>query len=86
MFTPIAWRCYLTGTFITYMATTDVRDNLLDPISIGVNAINEFFFIISDIAAEIANDFYNDWFSFAFWLGDLVYRLFVVRHENTIRL
>jgi hypothetical protein len=28
--------------------------------------------------AEFANLNYSDWFSFAYWLGDLTYRLFVV--------
>jgi hypothetical protein len=41
----------------------------------------EFFYITSGIMAEIANVFYLDWFSFAYWLGDLLYRFIIVVHS-----
>jgi hypothetical protein len=70
------------GVWIIYTSETNVRANVLSPQYIGINFANEFFYIVSDIAAEIANDFYQDWFSFSYWLGDLVYRFFVVRHPG----
>jgi hypothetical protein len=44
----------------------------------------EFFYIISDLFAEVANLFYKDWFSFSYWLGDLCYRFVIVQHTYEI--
>ncbi len=41
------------------------------------NAGYMFFYVVSDFIGEFANLVYKDWFSFFYWLGDLVYRVVV---------
>jgi hypothetical protein len=80
-YTPITWECYQAGIFAYFVISTDVRANVINPESIAINIANEVFYIMSDIAAQVANDFYKDWYSFSYFLGDLVYRLIVVHHD-----
>jgi len=80
--TPITWECYKTGTFALYVISTDIRANILEPWSIGINVMVEMFYILSNIAAEMANNYYQDWYSFSYFLGDMVYRFFVVHHPE----
>ena len=63
---------------------TEIKKNVMSPKRVGVNIMYEFYYIASDIAAEITNDFYEDWFSFSFWLGDIFYRLFVVHNDPNL--
>ena len=48
-----------------------------------INALFEFFGLTSNIAVLTADLFYEDWLSFAFYLGDSFYRLLVTSHDYT---
>lgn len=80
VFTPLTIACYTSGTYMSETVTSDVYANIEQPISILYNVMYELFKIFNAVAAEISNSFYGDYFSFSFWLGDLIYRIFVVRH------
>ena len=56
--------------------------NYNNPWRFLMNFFVEFGAIYSDIFGEIANIFYQDYFSFCFWLGDLVYRFLLSDHSN----
>ena len=59
-YTPITMECYTAGTLAYYVVTTDVRDNVVvNPEKIAINGMNEVFYIISDFAAEAADNFYR---------------------------
>jgi hypothetical protein len=54
------------------------------PTSIYVNTMYEFYPLVSDIAVFTADVVFQDWNSFCFYLGDTVYRTFVVNHSFNI--
>lgn len=45
-----------------------------------INSMFEFFYLVSDLAVLTADIFFEDWLSWAFYLGDAFYRLLVVNH------
>ena len=57
----------------------------MQPEYIGINVMTEMYYILSDIAAETANTYYQDWMSFSYWLGDMIYRFFVIQNTNPIQ-
>eukprot|EP00350_Pseudokeronopsis_sp_OXSARD2_P012697 CAMPEP_0170552188 /NCGR_PEP_ID=MMETSP0211-20121228/10113_1 /TAXON_ID=311385 /ORGANISM="Pseudokeronopsis sp., Strain OXSARD2" /LENGTH=183 /DNA_ID=CAMNT_0010859761 /DNA_START=755 /DNA_END=1303 /DNA_ORIENTATION=+ len=67
VYTPLTIICYNSGLFITNTITSDVYNNVAFPFNIFENFLFEFFTVFSDIAALIANGYYEDYFSFWYW-------------------
>ncbi len=80
--TNMTWSCYTMWEIAEYTIETTVKNNLFNPVLILVNCFMEFFYIISALVAEFANFNYMDWFSFAYWVGDLLYRIIIVDHSD----
>ena len=86
LLTPLTLNCWAT-----YWRTGQASENLynyhLENVGqIYSNIINEFFPLSSNLAVFTADVFYEDWLSFAFYLGDSIYRTLVMKHTNTISL
>ena len=64
---------------------TVVATNTYNPVLVLTNCLMEFFYIVSGFAAQFANFNYEDWFSFAYWAGDLFYRFMVADHKDEAR-
>ena len=84
LFTPMTITCYNMGKEIENVVLTDLVPNVEDPTNIFRNVLSEFFFIVSDCIAEFANHYYEDYFSFSYWLGDLFFRIFVADNREII--
>lgn len=56
--------------------------NVLTPLNLLKNFFSEFFFLSSAATAEFASYYYEDYFSFSYWLGDMVYRILLVDHRS----
>ena len=80
--TPMFLTCELSARYIVLTLMQEVRSNLLAPWNILLNLIKNNFSVASDTMVLIANFFYNDQFSTAFWLGDLFYLLAVMQPQE----
>lgn len=56
--------------------------NVLNPLNLARNIMSEFIYIVSAVIAEVANYYYQDYYSFSYQLGDMVYRLFVADNRD----
>lgn len=70
------------GLKIQDIVLISVVDNILEPINLLKNFFKEFYFIISDCIAEFANDYFEDYYSFSYYLGDLIYRILVADNSE----
>jgi hypothetical protein len=69
----------------TYWRTGDsFRDvyelNKNTPTQIFINALYEFIPVLRDVVVMKADIIFKNWLSFAFYLGDIFYRLVVLDH------
>ncbi len=56
----------------------------MNPILILNNVLYEFFYIGSAVLAQNANFYYGDYFSLAYWFGDIIYRFIITTHPNNL--
>lgn len=56
--------------------------NVIEPINLLKNFFSGFYFISSAAVGEFANWYYEDWFSFSYWLGDIVYRILIINNRD----
>mmetsp|Transcript_43105 Transcript_43105/g.31485 ORF Transcript_43105/g.31485 Transcript_43105/m.31485 type:complete len:180 (+) Transcript_43105:799-1338(+) len=82
VFTPTTIICHDSSLFIVATITQEVAINFAYPVNILENIFFEFFRIVSGVMATIANAFYEDYFSLFYWIGDLLYRVFVIYHGD----
>jgi len=75
-------QCYEVERMVEFTIQTVVSQNVFNPMLILINCGAELFYIVSALTAQFANINYEDWFSFSFWMGDLVYRVLVADHSS----
>ncbi len=61
-----------------YVLGTVVAQNMYNPLLILANCMSDLFYLSSDMLGQFANLNYEDWFSFAYILGDIFYRTLAV--------
>jgi len=61
---------------------TAVKNNFEIPYNLVLNFAKNNFSIVSDAIVLLANVFYDDKFSTAFWVGDLFYLIAVMQPNN----
>ena len=58
--------------------------NKESPEQIYINALFGFMTLFNNMTVLTADLFFEDWLSFAYYLGDTVYHLLVVNYELTL--
>ena len=76
--TALTWQCYQVELLVEHALGTIVLQNTKNPLTLIANCMSGSFYLISAMMAQFANMNYEDWFSFAYYLGDIFYRVFVV--------
>ena len=76
--TPIFLTCELSFRFVELRVTNELAHNMQNPSYIIQNFFQNMFAIFSDIAVFVADNYYSDYMSMWFWIGDLVYLIFVM--------
>ena len=76
-YTPIFLSCELSFRFMGLTLFSDVQNNLENPQNFGFNFMKNLFFITTDVLVLMADQFYSDDLSFAFWTGDIFYQIAV---------
>jgi hypothetical protein len=84
-FTPIVENCYNMGLYMKESAVDAYNNGELMPLPISSNLLRQSFYLVSDVLGETSNVFYQDWYSFAYYIGDMVYRL-VLADSNGLSL
>ena len=57
-----------------------VATNLINVKAVLLNIMYELFTLISNATVIFADYFFEDWLSMAFYVGDIVHRIIIVRH------
>ena len=77
-FTPMFLTCELSARFVSIRIFAEVYVNMKNPQNYLFNVIAHQFEIISDFFVMVANVYYSDPMSVAFWMGDLYYQIAVI--------
>jgi hypothetical protein len=83
-YTPIIEECVTVGDEIYASSVNEVWDNIYYTEHLGYNVLNEMYYIMADITGEVATSQFEDWAAFSYYLGDLVYRVFVAQNDLNI--
>lgn len=76
-YTPIFVSCELSSRYISLTLFDEVQTNLSSPHNIFLNVIRNQFNLFSDLSVIMADLVYSEYYSMAFWIGDIVYNLIV---------
>ena len=80
LLTPVVENCWQTYWRTGNNIRIIYENNKKAPTQIYINVMFEFIYLVSNIAVITADIFFEDWLSLAYYLGDSVYRLLVVKH------
>lgn len=73
--TPMLRNCYHMGLGIRDSSVDLYKNDELQYDAIAANIGAELFYIVSNIFTQVANEFYEDWYSFSYYVGDMGYRI-----------
>ena len=63
-----------------------IATNLISARAVFLNIMYEIFTIVSNMTVIFADYFFSDWLSMAYYVGDLIYRIIIVRHPHEFNL